>query len=118
MPVTELEVRHGERPVDGGVECDGDDHEKSPRRSWTVRVAYQRSAAGEPWPRTERRRRAAVAEHLSAHVDLDGTEPSCPFATGQSDGGGRHDPLDHGAVGRNDADERLRGAPAPRAGRP
>jgi hypothetical protein len=28
----ELEVRHGERAIDCGVEGDGDDHEKSPRR--------------------------------------------------------------------------------------
>src|SRR6266566_6577586 len=32
VTVTELEVRHGERAVDGRVECDCDDHQKRARR--------------------------------------------------------------------------------------
>jgi hypothetical protein len=32
VTVSRLEVRHGQRAIDGGVEGDGDDHQKSPRR--------------------------------------------------------------------------------------
>src|SRR5581483_4938501 len=41
-PVTlpALEVRHGERPVDRRVECDGDDHGRKWARWWNVLPAY------------------------------------------------------------------------------
>ena len=37
VPVARLEVRDGERPVEGSVERDGDDHEKKPQRWCSVR---------------------------------------------------------------------------------
>src|SRR5207237_9687573 len=37
-----LEVRHRHRPVERGVQGDGDDHVKNPTKWWTVRPAYQR----------------------------------------------------------------------------
>jgi len=45
-PVTlaQLEVRHGQRTVDGRVEGDRDDHEKNPATCWKVRAAYQPTA--------------------------------------------------------------------------
>ena len=60
MALPALEVRHGERAVDCGVERDGDDHRATAmRRSdpaatrpgqtwWTVRPAYQPNRAGRP----------------------------------------------------------------------
>ena len=43
MTVPELEDRNRERAVERGVESDGDDHETSPPRWCSVRVAYQRT---------------------------------------------------------------------------
>src|SRR5262249_53150448 len=43
VPVAELEVRHGSRPVGGRVQSDSHYHGRIPSSSWTVRVAYHRS---------------------------------------------------------------------------
>ena len=41
MAMTGTEARHRQRPVDGGVHGDGDDHEKKPTRFSTVSDTYQ-----------------------------------------------------------------------------
>ena len=40
VPLVELEVRHGERAVDGGVESDGDDHEIQLQAWWAAFPRY------------------------------------------------------------------------------
>src|SRR5262249_24701848 len=55
-PVTlaALEVRHRDRPREGGVESDGHYHVKRPPRSFTVRVAYHLTRPARPGFATER----------------------------------------------------------------
>ena len=45
VPLAELEVRHGQRAVDRGVERDGDDHENQPPTWWSVPLRVPAGAA-------------------------------------------------------------------------
>ena len=83
--------------------------EKSPRKSWTVRVAYQRSRPPSPGRATDRAATSGrTPSSCPADPDLDPVPSTLAPATGRADRRGRDDALDDGAAGRNDAHERLR----------
>src|SRR5207302_5592019 len=54
VPLAPLEVRDGQRPVERGVEGDGDDHQNQPAKWWTARPAYQSTLPKRPGRETER----------------------------------------------------------------
>src|SRR6266508_4698029 len=55
VPVAELEVRHRQRAVDGGVERDGDDQLNQPKKLWKVRPTYHPMRPAKPGAETDLR---------------------------------------------------------------
>ena len=105
VAVAELEVRDGDRPVERGVERDGEDHERTLLRGAWFAPAYQRTrppSAGRSRPSAPRRA-ARCAEQPVARVEADRAERGAALDRQRGDLG-RRDDLVSGAPDADDAD--------------
>src|SRR5262249_50860076 len=83
VPLAALEVRNGQRAIDGGVERDGDDHETQPHMWWRVRRVYQPARPASPGRETERAATSGTATSSRPSWLIRTRPRACPRDTGR-----------------------------------